>query len=273
MKDNQTSAVSTLVRLFAIATISLVAHAAFAAPKEVVIYSSVDQEFAEPVLKRFEKDSGIKVRAVFDAEASKTVGLERRLLAEKARPKADVFWNSEYLRTVRLASEGVLAGYKPAPAAEIPAKFRVESDLWSGFGVRARVLLINTNLVNSETAPRKLSDLTDPKWRGKVAIAKPYFGTTSTHFAALYAHWGASRFVDFLKALKANQVALLPGNADVRDAVVDGRYAIGLTDTDDAAAPVKSGKAVKIVFPDQDGEGAFGVFHTVSLVRGGPNPD
>lgn len=242
-----------------------------AAAEEVVVYTSVDQEFAEPVLKHFEEQSGLKVKAVFDAEAAKTVGLERRLVAEKARPRADVFWNSEYLRTLRLGAAGVLAP-RPAIAETIPTEYRAKDGTWTGFGVRARVLIVNTQMVPEGVMPKALSDLADPRWKSKVVIAKPYFGTTSTHFAALYARWGAARFSDFLQALKANQVALLPGNADVRDAVAAGRFAIGLTDTDDALGAIQAGKPVKMIFPDQDGEGAFGVFHTVALVKGGPNP-
>ncbi len=66
--------------------------------KEVVVYTSVDQIFSEPILTDFERETGIRVRAVYDVEASKTTGLVNRLLAEKDRPKADVFWNSEMRR-------------------------------------------------------------------------------------------------------------------------------------------------------------------------------
>lgn len=242
-----------------------------AAASEVVIYTSVDQEFAEPVLKKFEKQSGIKVKAVFDAEAAKTVGLERRLVAEKSRPKADVFWNSEYLRTLRLGAEGVLTP-QPHITQSIPAEYRSKDALWTGFGLRARVLIVNTQLVPADAIPSTLADLADPRWKGKVAIAKPYFGTTSTHFAALFSRWGEAPFTQFLQSLKTNQVALLPGNADVRDAVAAGRFALGLTDSDDALGAIQAGKPVRMIFPDQGREGAFGVFHTVALIKGGPNP-
>lgn len=240
---------------------------------EIVVYSSVDQEFSEPILKQFEKQSGITVKAVYDAEASKTVGLERRLISEKSKPKADVFWNSEYLRTFKLASEGVLTPFTPANAKTIPATYRAKDNLWTGFGIRARAFIVNNKLVPANEAPKKLTDLTAPKWKGKAAIARPYFGTTSTHFAALYAKMGEKKFIEFLKALKANQVALLPGNSDVKDAVVAGKYAFGLTDTDDINVALEKKEPVSMVYLDQDGEGSFEIFHTASMVKGGPNPE
>src|SRR5207245_2512087 len=51
------------------------------ASRTVVIYTSQDQVYAEPILKEFERQSGIQVRALYDSEAVKTVGLVNRLIA------------------------------------------------------------------------------------------------------------------------------------------------------------------------------------------------
>ncbi|MEA1991730.1 MAG: hypothetical protein U9N58_05990 [Thermodesulfobacteriota bacterium] len=75
--------------------------------KEVVVYISLDQVFSEPVLDDFQEKTGIKVKAVYDVEASKTTGLFNRLLAEKVNPQCDVFWNSEVGRTIILKHKGV----------------------------------------------------------------------------------------------------------------------------------------------------------------------
>ena len=37
---------------------------------EVVIYAAQDQVYAEPILKEFEQQTGIKVRAIYDSEAT-----------------------------------------------------------------------------------------------------------------------------------------------------------------------------------------------------------
>jgi iron(III) transport system substrate-binding protein len=237
---------------------------------QAVVYTSADQEYAELVLKEAEAAIGQKVTAVFDAEASKTVGLERRLVAEQSKPKADIFWNSEFLRTHRLDKQGLLAPTAAASSTGIPGS--VTSPHSVGVGIRGRVIAVHTGSVKEADRPRRLEDLADPRFKGKVAIARPLFGTTSTHFAALHAQWGEARFTAFLQALKKNDVAILPGNGDVRDAVAAGRMAVGLTDTDDAIGAVKRGQPLAMVFPDQDGAGAFGIYMTLALVKGGPNP-
>lgn len=41
---------------------------------EVVVYVSTDQVFSEPVLRDFEKETGIRVKAVYDTEETKSTG-------------------------------------------------------------------------------------------------------------------------------------------------------------------------------------------------------
>ena len=71
-------------------------------PGIVVAYVAQDEVQAEPMFKEFEKRTGIRVRAVYDNEAVKTVGLANRLLAEKNHPQCDVFWGNVEMRTRQL---------------------------------------------------------------------------------------------------------------------------------------------------------------------------
>src|SRR4030043_1766057 len=74
------------------------------APSErtVVIYTSVDQVYSEPILKEFEKKTGIRVKAKYDVEAVKTVGLINAIIAERGSPRCDVLWNNEIINTIIL---------------------------------------------------------------------------------------------------------------------------------------------------------------------------
>jgi iron(III) transport system substrate-binding protein len=250
-------------------------------PNSVVVYSSLDEHYSRPVLKEFERRTGIKVLDRYDTEADKTTGLYLRLLAEKPRPRADVFWNSEVLRTVLLAREGALAPYAPPQAAGIPEAFRDPTGLWTGFAARARIIVYNTDLVRADGAPRSIAALADPRFRGRAAIALPLFGTTAAHAGALRAVLGKEAMEGLFRSWKENGVRVASGNAQVRDLVVSGDAAIGLTDTDDAHEAVLAGKPVAIAFPDQEGNfpglgrplGTFLIPNTVGLVAGGPHPD
>lgn len=240
---------------------------------EVVIYTSVDQPFAEPVLQRFQQETGIHVRPVYDVEAVKTTGLVNRLIAEKARPQADVFWSSDTVRTVVLKRRGVLAPYRSPAAEAIPARFRDPEAYWTGFAARVRLLLVNTNLVKRGETPKSVMELTNPKWRGRVSMPYPLFGTMSAHVAALFLVLGDEKARNYFRDLQANGVLVVDGNAESRDRVAAGDAAVGFTDSDDANVAIQAGKPVVPVYPDQDGFGTLLIPNTIALVAGAPHAD
>src|SRR6185295_15858258 len=124
-----------------------------------------------------------------------------------------------------------------------PAAFKDADGIWTGFAARARVIIYNTDL--AKDPPKSIRDFVKPEWKGKLAIAKPLFGTTATHVAALFALWGDDEAKAFLRGLVDNKVAILSGNAAVRDMVSSGEYAAGLTDTDDANGAIEDRKPAK----------------------------
>lgn len=242
---------------------------------EVVAYTALDDEFAKPIFADFQKETGIAVQPKFDAESTKTFGLAEAIIAEAARPRCDVFWNNEILHTVRLARRGLLKAYTPPIAERFPAMYGSPQGLWHGFAARARVLLVNTDRVPEADRPRSILDMADPKWRGRVGLAKPLFGTTATQAACLFAALGDKTAEKFFDDLKANDVKILAGNSHVAAAVGGGQLAFGLTDTDDAVGQILKAMPVAIVYPDQGTEqmGTLFIPNTLAVIKGCPHPD
>jgi iron(III) transport system substrate-binding protein len=240
---------------------------------EVVVYVSQDRVFAEPVLLEFERQAGIKVRAVYDTEEVKSTGLANRLLAEQHRPQADVFWSNEPVRTIVLKRNGVLAAYRSPNAATIPDEFKDAEGYWTGLAARSRVIVYNTKLVTPEEAPQSMFDLANPKWKDQVAIADPRFGSTSFHAAVLFVVLGDQRAEQYFRDLKANGVKIVGGNSIVRQMVSRGEAMVGWTDTDDVNVAQKAGEPVAMVYPDQQGIGVPVMPNMISMIKAGPNPE
>lgn len=240
----------------------------------LVAYTALDREFSEPIYKAYEARSGKTIRAKYDIESAKTVGLAQAIIAEADRPRCDLFWNNEILNTLRLKKKGLLAPFHPPNGADIPETFRDKDGHWYGFAARARILLVNTRLVPEAERPTSIRDLLDPKWKGKIGLAKPLFGTTATHAACLFAAWGDDKAKAYYRGLKANGVQVLSGNKQVAQAVGAGTIAIGMTDTDDAMEEVAVGNPVAIVYPDRgpDGLGTLFIPNTVAVIKGAPHP-
>lgn len=241
--------------------------------KEVVVYAALDREFSEPILNEFEQASGIEVLTKFDVESTKTVGLANAIIGESNRPRCDLFWNNEILHTLRLEKQGLLDVYQSPTAKNFPAAYRSPTGHWYGFAARARVLIVNTEVLpNRDEWPTSIRDLADSKWKGQCAIAKPLFGTTATHAAVLFSTWGDDKAKKFFGGV--NRTAnVLSGNKQVAIDVAHGKFAFGITDTDDAIIEQDKGFPVAIVAPDQgpNGIGSLFIPNTLCLIKGSPN--
>ncbi|MBI3856372.1 MAG: extracellular solute-binding protein [Planctomycetes bacterium] len=236
---------------------------------DVVVYTSVDDLYARDIFGSFTKETGIRVLPVFDTEEAKTLGLVHRILAEKAHPQADVFWSGDCARSALLKREGALEAYRSPAAAEIADEWRDPDHAWTGFGVRARVIVYNTRTLKEP--PRTVAELADPKWKGRIAVANPLFGTTAAHVAALAQIRGEEAVLKLFAALRANDTRFVGGNSHVRDLVARGDCDAGLTDTDDVWIGKQRGDPIEMLFPDQDGAGTLVIPNSAALLKGAPH--
>ncbi|MBU0676701.1 MAG: extracellular solute-binding protein [Verrucomicrobia bacterium] len=243
--------------------------------RTVVVYTALDRNFSEPIFERFEAETGIKVLPKYDTESTKTVGLVNAIIAEKEHPRCDVFWNNEIVNTIRLKQRELLQRSFPDNSRLYASIFKDPDDMWHGFAARARVIIVNTNLVDPANMPESIADLGLPFFRGRAGIAKPLFGTTATHMACLFARLGDTQAQTLLKSLKSNEISFESGNKTCAVKVGQGVLAVALTDTDDAMTEIREGKPVRIIFPDQkEGEmGTLTIPNTLALIKGCPHPE
>jgi iron(III) transport system substrate-binding protein len=254
----------------------LVLLAACGRAPDVVLYCSLDESFAAPVVREFEQHTGLHVVAYYDVEADKSVGLRRRLQAEANRPVCDVFWNNEPVQSVVLAEAGLLQPYRSPSAEDIDARWRDAQDRWCGFAARARVIIVNTKQrAEPSRRPTGLADFLDPANASLCAMAKPLTGTTAAHAAAWMSRLGQDATLQRFAALRANKVNFVSGNAHVMRLVREGEHDFGWTDTDDCMEALRAGFPVEMVIPDQgaDDEGLLVIPNTVGLVTGAPHPE
>src|SRR5690348_13013433 len=102
----------------------------------VVVYSALDREFSEPILKGYGFQKKIDVSTKFDVESTKTVGLTEDIIREDPYTRCDLFWNNEILNTLRLKQKGLLVPFKPKNAKSFPAQFKAADGTWYGFAAR-----------------------------------------------------------------------------------------------------------------------------------------
>jgi len=242
------------------------------------VYVSADEAVARPILAAFERDTGIRVRARYDTEASKATALASMLKAERDAPRADCVWSGESLTTADLASSGVLVPHRGPRADRIADGCRGQSGRWYAFAARPRVLVFRPSVTDRASLPSSWSDLAHGSWTGTLAMADPRFGTTRGHIIAMsmLPDGRGQSWIDAIADRKP--IVLAGGNAAVVDAVWRGEATVGMTDEDDVRAARAQGADVEcVVLPMATGgdasEGAVVTPATLALVAGAPHPD
>ena len=278
----------------------LFAWSAAARSDALVVYCAHDAVHADALLRAFAAQTGIRVHARYDTEATKSLGLVELLSRERRRPRADVFWNNELLGTLRLADEGALEAYCGPGFARMPERYKDAGGLWVGFAARLRVWLVHDGALVHDDAPvhdgarahdaraersaRPLPEQMPEQMAeqmaeqmiatrlaaqdlSRVALADPLYGTTRTHYTLLWHLHGGAAVAQWHAAWRRAGVREVPGNAVVKDLVAAGACDVGLTDSDDAFLARDQGAGVRIAPVRVQGR-TICIPNTVAIVRG-----
>ncbi|MBL8703948.1 MAG: extracellular solute-binding protein [Rhodospirillales bacterium] len=252
---------SNLFKAILLGGVLLSGVAAAQAPSgDVSLYTSNNAEAVQAVVDIAKKRlPQVKIGAVTGGSAT----LLKRIEAEIAAPKADIFWSS---------SPNVLGGFKQLYAAydspeskAVPANYVEPGKLWTACNIHVVVMMVNTKQLAGLPAPKTWKDLADPRWKGKIIVADP--NSSSTAYTVL---WGASKVLDAegFKILAKN-VTVSRNASAVLNSVAQGEYAIGLTFESNAYAYVAGGqKEIKLVYAE---DGTFVTDEAVVLVKNAPN--
>lgn len=211
----------------------------------LVVYCAHDSVYSEKILLEFEQQTGIRVVRHFDTEATKSLGLVNRLLAEKQHPQCDVFWNNEILGTMQLAQEGIFEPYRGPGSARIPEQFKDPNGLWTGFAARLRVWIVNTDRMPAEESALNARLVSGDL--SSMAIARPLYGTTRVHYSLLWQEWGDDVLKKWHNESRERGLLEVSGNSTVKNLVAEGKIDCGWTDTDDFFLAVDDKKPVEAV--------------------------
>jgi iron(III) transport system substrate-binding protein len=229
--------------VIALALIPILTSCRPTSSRTVVVYVSEDQVFSEPILKDFERETGITVKSVFDTEESKSTGVTNRLIAEKDNPQADVYWANEPVRTEALKQRGISTPYVSPSAEGIADQFKDPDHYWTGFSARARVVLVSAR---STIKPAGVMAYTDPLAKGRAAIANPLFERRPIMLLS-FTIWGDERARTFMNDAKKSGVKMTTSNSE---APTSSGWTTGLllVDNDDAVNTKKQGKPVDMIY-------------------------
>ncbi len=234
----------------------------------VNIYSSVDAKETAHYVKKFEKDTGIKVNWV-RMSTGETLA---RLLAEKNSPQVSVWFGGTSPEFITATKRGLLEAYKPAVSYELDSNQRDKDYHWTGIYFGAIGFATNDKLIKDlgVSAPRSWDDLLKPEFKGKVSMAYPYTsGTAYTVVSSILQMMGEQKGWAFIKNLNSQiHHYNKSGSAAVTQAGI-GEIAVGISFSHDILKKGKgAGYPVTLSFPN---EGTGFEVGAMALVKNGPN--
>ncbi len=196
---------------------------ATATETEITIYSGRSEDLVQPVLDAFECQSGISVVTNFGDPTD----LALQLVEEGDRSPADVFLSKSPGAVGFLRNEGILASLDGDVTSLVDSANVGGDNSWVGITGRQRVLVYNTDIVDEADLPASVMDLTDPKYKGQVAIPATN-GSFQDWFTVFRAQAGDDVAAGWLEAMVANDAIVTESNRPTVDAVGRGEYAFGL---------------------------------------------
>ncbi|MBF0751325.1 MULTISPECIES: Fe(3+) ABC transporter substrate-binding protein [unclassified Pasteurella] len=210
---------------FALSLSAVFSTSAFAT-SEVNVYSYRQPYLIEPMLKDFEKETGIKVNVIF---ADK--GLVERVKQEGELSPADVLLTVDISRVMQIVNEGLAQPFTSKVLDEnIPAQYRDSDGKWYGLTTRARVIYSSKDRVGKLPGDFNYLDLAKPEFKGKVCVRSGKNSYNVSLFASMIEHYGEEKTKAFLEGLKAN-LAQKPqgGDRDQVKAIKEGvcDYSLG----------------------------------------------
>jgi iron(III) transport system substrate-binding protein len=194
-----------------------------AAKKEgtLVIYSSVNEQEALPIWKRFEEQTGVKIEYV---RGSDTQLIARMAIESRAGRPA---WDLIMITAVHKLPQTMLATLELSEAQHLFPPARDPSRRWYGFAANYNVPAYNTRFLKASDLPQSYEELAQKtEWAGKTVINE----SDSEWVTALLDHYGEAKARALLRDLATNlKPAIVAGHLAVARAVGAGEYWVALT--------------------------------------------
>ena len=247
---------------------------AAAAPTELVVYTSRNEQLVKPLFDRYTEETGVEITYMTD----KAPPLMERLKAEGTRSPADVFITVDAGNLWQAANLGLLQPVESATLEQnIPENLRDPENRWFGLSVRARTIIHNP-----ERAPASelssYEDLADPKWKGRLCLRTSSAVYNQSLVATMMASLGEQETERVVKGWVDNLAAAPMSNDNaVIEAIAAGRCDVGITNTYYLGRALRENPDLPVtVFWPNQAERERGVHVNVSgagVTRHAPNPE
>jgi iron(III) transport system substrate-binding protein len=187
------------------------------------LYSGRTEDLVQPLIDRFEEESGVEVEVRY----GDTAEMAALLLEEGKNTPADVFLSQDAGALGALSEAGLLAGLPSDLAQTVPSGFTSTDDTGVGLTGRARVIAYDAERLSADEVPDSVDEFTSEEWAGRFGIApgNASFQAFVTAYRVLRGEEAADRWA---ADIAANRPQIFDNNVAILTAVNDGVLEAGL---------------------------------------------
>lgn len=180
---------------------------------------------------------------------------------------ADVLMVADPSYYLKLNEQGLLLPYKSKEDANVISD-KAADGAWYAVRVCNMIIAYNGNKLKPEEAPKNWTDLTDPKWKGKIAMPNPMLsGTAYVAVGALADKYGW----EYFDKLKANGLRVEEGNSAIQNKLLTGEYAAAMILEENILKLANTKKEpLKVIYPT---DGVINIPSPIAIFKDTKNPD
>jgi iron(III) transport system substrate-binding protein len=186
-------------------------------PDDILTVYARERDIAEPLFKRFEQETGIKVQARW----GDPIKLAEQVISDGADSPADVFYGPLSDALGSLSAAGRLATLSAEQLDRVPEAYRSPDGTWVGTTGRAHVVFYNTDKLSEDDLPDSILGFADRVWRGRIGW-DPTSRSLQDAITALRQLKGEDEARRWLEGIQANTPAMFRGAEPIVTAVAAG---------------------------------------------------
>ncbi len=178
-------------------------------PQTLTVMTHDSFAVSDAVVAQFEKQNNVKINFLLSGDVGSALN---RAVLTKESPLADVFYGVDNTFLSRALQEGIFEPYNSPVLSDIPDQFKLDPNN-QALPVDFGDVCINYDKAYFEqkglAVPQSLTDLVKPEYKGLLVVENPATSSPGLAFLlASIADFGPENYLDFWKALRANEVVV-----------------------------------------------------------------
>lgn len=189
----------------------------------ITLYSGRDEGLIQPLVDKFEDQTGIEVAVRY----GETAEISALILEEGDKSPADVFLSQDAGALGALSQAGLFSELPTDLSERVASGFTSTDDTWVGVTGRARVIAYDGENLTEAEVPTSVDEFTEPQWKGRFGIA-PGNASFQSFVTAYRELKGEAAADSWVAKIAANDPQLFDSNGAILTAVNQGSVDAGL---------------------------------------------